>query len=388
MKWSIFVCLLVCLARFCEGGAIRCPPGVSDPSCTEERKEVDTQEASSQATEAQCLAGSEWESNCHYCRCADSGVAECLKQDVCDNGVFAEPVLCKANTTFQRDCNTCVCLENGLGLCTLENCRRSNTLKSTLETLDEDDSEKESTKKSEKTDVVVPTIRSSKNETKKVCEAKRMFVLDCNTCWCNDDGTGYSCTRRTCIPHLPDEEPDFGGIPAQDLRVTEKKCKPDEVFELDCNMCRCNHDGKSYVCTRRACAEFEDKDDKKNITLSRKIRSFTTEMPKTCQPGQEFRMDCNKCLCDNRGHDFSCTRIDCSALNNNHETRSKREVSEPIEMKCSPGSVFDRECNVCRCTEDGDHATCTLHVCKTKEADTHAPGRVGPRVSLQRWGAV
>ncbi|XP_075985221.1 uncharacterized protein LOC142982556 isoform X4 [Anticarsia gemmatalis] len=266
MKWSIFVCLLVCLARFCEGGAIRCPPGVSDPSCTEERKEVDTQEASSQATEAQCLAGSEWESNCHYCRCADSGVAECLKQDVCDNGVFAEPVLCKANTTFQRDCNTCVCLENGLGLCTLENCRRSNTLKSTLETLDEDDSEKESTKKSEKTDVVVP-----------------------------------------------------------------------------------------------------------NITLSRKIRSFTTEMPKTCQPGQEFRMDCNKCLCDNRGHDFSCTRIDCSALNNNHETRSKREVSEPIEMKCSPGSVFDRECNVCRCTEDGDHATCTLHVCKTKEADTHAP---------------
>lgn len=215
--------------------------------------------------------GSEWESNCHYCRCSDEGVAECLRQDTCDKGVFAEPVLCKPNTTFQRDCNTCICLENGLGLCTLEFCRRSGSIDSFPEILiaDTELNSKDEASQPFKTEIVVP-----------------------------------------------------------------------------------------------------------NATLSRKVRSLTTEPPKACKPGQEFRMDCNKCLCDNKGQDFSCTRHDCNALNNNHASaftgvRSKREISEQLSMQCVPGSVFDRGCNVCKCTDNGQFATCTLKRCKT-ETD-HAP---------------
>ncbi|CAB3229454.1 unnamed protein product [Arctia plantaginis] len=393
MRWSIFVCLLVCLARFCDAGALRCPPGVLDSSCMEEKKELETPETSGSGTaEAQCLVGTEWESNCHYCRCSNTGVAECLKMDTCDKGLYAEPALCKPNTTFQRDCNTCVCLDNGLGLCTLEHCRSSNNIKDNLELSEE--SEKEAATKSETHVLVIPTTRSLNNATKsQVCVANRMFVKDCNTCWCNEDGTSYVCTRRTCVPLLPGEESDLGGIPAEELRVTKQACRPDEVFELDCNMCRCNSDGKSYSCTRRACAE---PDDDKKVNLSRKIRSFTTEMPKTCQPGQEFRMDCNKCLCDSKGQDFSCTRNDCNAPNNNHGVRRKRDVpvsrvSEPIEMKCVAGSVFDRDCNVCRCTDDGNHATCTIKRCeKDNELDggVHPTGGLGSRLPLQSWRTI
>ncbi|CAH0696378.1 unnamed protein product [Spodoptera exigua] len=273
MKWSIFVCLLVCLASFCDGLAIKCSPGVIDPSCTEERKEVDRHDSLlKDTTEVQCLVGSEWESNCHYCRCSDEGIAECLKQDTCDKGVFAEPVLCKPNTTFQRDCNTCICLENGLGLCTLEFCRRSGSIDSVPEILiaDTELNDKDEASQPFKTEIVVP-----------------------------------------------------------------------------------------------------------NATLSRKVRSLTTEPPKACKPGQEFRMDCNKCLCDNKGQDFSCTRHDCNALNNNHHAsaftgvRSKREISEQLSMQCVPGSVFDRGCNVCKCTDNGQFATCSLKRCKTETE--HAP---------------
>lgn len=41
-------------------------------------------------------------------------------------------------------------------------------------------------------------------------------------------------------------------------------------------------------------------------------------------------MDCNKCLCDNEGQDFSCTRIDCNALNNNNKGGTRRRRGEDI----------------------------------------------------------
>ncbi|CAH0403223.1 unnamed protein product [Chilo suppressalis] len=495
----------------------------------------------SAANQVECLAGSEWFSNCHYCRCSDSGIAECLREETCDDGVFEEPLQCKPNTTFVRDCNTCVCLENGLALCTIEFCRRSGSdvsvskipvvpfgvecapgtmwkpfscgycwcsdigykqcfyhdchekaketdmscapnttwndgcntctclsngrklctslfckdhkvpskpevhqrpigvecapgttwksgcsecrcsdigysqcdhvvceqkvkeperrcapdttwfdgcntcwcfssghsmctqmacfykngteidISSQLKTADKDRNFNAMVKK------------SSKNSTKEVvCVANRMFIKDCNTCWCNDDGTGYFCTRKVCVPELPDESSTEEEKPEQELRIIHKDCRPDEVFELECNMCRCNPDGKSFSCTRRACIEQEDA---KNMTmLARRVRATPQEAPKACQPGQEFRLDCNKCLCDNEGQDFSCTRIDCNALNNNNNGggRSKRGASDldKISSECTPGSVFEKECNTCRCTTDGHHAMCTNKRCTTEVKQT------------------
>lgn len=264
MKWSIFVCLVVCTARFCDGFALKCPPGVTDSSCTEERIPTNTEEPSnSESSEAQCLAGSEWESNCHYCRCSSTGLAECSKLDICDKGAYAEPLLCKPNTTFQRDCNTCVCLENGLGLCTLSHCSRPDSPVPTHEVIEES--------LSEFSEPDVPTLKSGHTDA-----------------------------------------------------VVQK------------------------------------------VTLSRKVRAFTPEPPKACQPGQEFRMDCNKCLCDNKGQDFSCTRIDCNALNNNHNNgfsgpRTKRDADPGF--RCNPGEQFKRDCNDCTCSADGKSVFCTLRLC-------------------------
>lgn len=39
------------------------------------------------------------------------------------------------------------------------------------------------------------------------------------------------------------------------------------------------------------------------------------------------------------------------------------ETSENVTLACVAGSVFDRDCNVCRCTSDGLHALCTHKAC-------------------------
>lgn len=252
-----------------------------------------------------------------------------------------------------------------------------------------------------------------------------MFIKDCNTCWCNEDGTSYFCTRRICIEEKSDETP--REVTPEDLRIIKKQCKPDEVLEMNCNMCRCNSDGQSYSCTRRACIEMPD--GQKNLTLSRKVRASQQDTPKACQPRQEFRMDCNKCLCDNDGQDFSCTRIDCNAVNNQihnggfaqprskrsrpgasmalnqpspspgrvrpkqHEkeetsgntSRQKRDTTEKENAGCKPGELFARGCNMCRCSEDGKLATCTLKHCPNQnegEKDQQLTGRLGPELQV------
>ncbi|KAI5631046.1 pacifastin inhibitor (LCMII) domain-containing protein [Phthorimaea operculella] len=339
-------------------------------------------------------------------------------------------MVCAARGTFYIGCNTCHC--NPLGTdysCSNKPC----PLPEDVELFHE-----------------LKVVKSSSDRSKKqVCVANRMFIKDCNTCWCNEDGTSFYCTRRVCVPDLP--EP--GVDQPEELRVIKKECRPNEVFELDCNMCRCNPDGKSYSCTRRACVDMDHHDqpaiepvvqdakvltvqdakvdrvgaldqtvdggihdskvfsagqdskelpmvagqsvagsvlqDKKELPVKQEDipvdqselqaavkdaenqplvrKSRATEEMRKCEPGQEFRLDCNICLCDNLGQDFSCTRHDCNAPNGGEPSRTKRDTSESavesVTMKCVAGSVFDRECNVCRCTNDGESALCTNKSC-------------------------
>ncbi|KAL0861292.1 hypothetical protein ABMA27_008853 [Loxostege sticticalis] len=428
MKCVIVVGLLVTLLGHGFGSVLKCSLDGKDACIDKEEKAPPppSEMPEEAARQTECLAGSEWESNCHYCRCADSGVAECLKQEACDDGVFSEPIQCKPNTTFQRDCNTCVCLESGLALCTVEYCRRSAVPdKPALPAGKE--CAPGSTWKSRCNDCTCtpsgyaacteiacpeeenkPEIRCApntawKNEcntcwctdqghamctkvgcatfnvadidsaedqefvngplpkaktTNGTCKAKAMFIKDCNVCWCNDDGTGYYCTRRVCVNELPDE-PNIEEKP-EELRIIKRECRPYEVFELDCNMCRCNPDGNSFSCTRRLCP---DQDDFKNSSLVRTVRAVQEAPYKACQPGQEFRLDCNKCLCDNSGQDFSCTRIDCNAPTNGVRTKRGASNLEEVTADCTPGSTFEQGCNACKCTADGHHALCTNKKC-------------------------
>ncbi|XP_073963005.1 uncharacterized protein isoform X3 [Choristoneura fumiferana] len=454
MKWLVIACFLL-WARHGEGGALKCATESNNAQCPSDHQEIEPQHldpvtpASSPSrvlpSEVECLPGSEWESNCHSCRCSTEGAAECRRLSSC-NSPYTEPIRCKPNTSFVQECNTCTCLEKGEVQCTRMECIKMparapskealpmgqdcapgsewksgcNDCKCSPEGLricasigcpegqetepllrcaphslwkkecntcwctsdgramctrigcggissDMHFSDDESEPDSQEVQPAVKSALKANVTKKKVCVENRMFIMNCNTCWCNEDGTSYMCTRRVCIPDLPDE-PEVEDSKPEKLRIIKRECRPDEVFELDCNMCRCDPDGKSFSCTRRACVD-EDIKDVKNQTLSRKVRAAPQEPPKTCKPDQEFRMDCNKCLCDSAGQNFSCTRIDCNALNNNNNggTRRRRDVSHKVPADCVPGSVFDQGCNVCRCTEDGGHAICTLKRCPNKE---------------------
>ncbi|VVD02418.1 kielin/chordin-like protein isoform X2 [Leptidea sinapis] len=436
MKW-LLLSIIVCLAGRSTAGVLKCAADTKDASCMAESIEKEPIKSSPVSKNevvrlelAECAPGSEWESNCHRCRCDEMGRAQCTRMETCEKGTYDDPIKCKPNTKFNRDCNTCICLESGLGLCTLKACPTITRNKSKLlpgrECLpgtswtnrcnkcvcsqegyancsknecpgQENEAEvqcaAESTwlndcntcwcsdgrvmctkigcsfsvidthpKLQSRLSLEQKSEKTGQNKTKSiVCPANRMFIKDCNTCWCNEDGTSFYCTRKVCLPdgsEPPEDKP-------ESLRIHEGQCRPDEVFELDCNMCRCNPDGKSFSCTRRACVVEAVVDDIKNTAMIRRTRATQQGAPKACKPGQEFRIDCNKCLCDNEGQNFSCTRIDCVAQNSgNGGVRRKRDTTEQVKMDCGPGTVFEIGCNVCRCSAEGSHATCTMKRCK------------------------
>ncbi|XP_023951713.2 protein draper [Bicyclus anynana] len=454
MKWLFVVGYVVCLAVLSKSNALSCQPGSEqDAQCISENTEKvpETTQPSSNVRErekdrwAECLAGSEWDSNCHKCRCSEEGHAECTRMDVCEKGDYGDPIRCKPKTTFKKECNTCSCLETGHSVCTLIGCLSAlpslpdvsppatpetdaTTLPPTDKSKDclvgsrwkskcnecfcsedgypsctemaciglEDEPEKmcapetswkvdcntcwcydgrpvctrigcnghiitnfNPKRENSKNDEPQIVLRSATNEKDVVCAANRMFIKDCNTCWCNEDGTSYFCTRKVCITDLPEEVIEDK---PENLQEIKRKCRPDEVFEIDCNMCRCNPDGMSFSCTRRACVPEEKG---KNISLNRRVRATAQETPKTCQPGTEFRMDCNKCLCNDEGQDFSCTRIDCAAQNGNGNGGARRKrATTQVQTQCVPDSVFNQDCNACRCEADGNHATCSIKRCK------------------------
>ncbi|XP_059055870.1 laminin subunit alpha-like [Achroia grisella] len=350
----------------------------------------------------ECAPGSSWNTECNSCICSPKGQAMCTL-NACQN---ERKTRCAPETFWKYQCNSCYCYE-GRPLCTLLACEspEGTVSQQTVKLVESKECVPGTTWKTEcnecscqldgyrictnfdcdndpvifeesttKRNVEV-TTKSSQNKTV-VCVANRMFFKDCNTCWCNDDGTSFFCTRKVCVPELP-EEADISNQKPEELRIIKRECRPNEVFELDCNMCRCNPDGKSFSCTRRACAEQADdaqnststrrvRGYSQNSVLIRKVRAYSQEPTKACQPGSEFRMDCNKCLCDNEGQQFSCTRIDCTALNNNNnnngELRTKRDTTEKIASNCTSGTVFEKDCNVCRCSGKGE-ALCTTNKC-------------------------
>lgn len=75
-----------------------------------------------------------------------------------------------------------------------------------------------------------------------------------------------------------------------------------------------------------------------------------------CSPNEIKMKECNRCRCANNGIGWFCTRRACPQ-------REKRSAPGPGES-CTPGTVFQSEdgCNTCFCTETGQ-AACTLKAC-------------------------
>ncbi|EFA05320.1 hypothetical protein TcasGA2_TC015478 [Tribolium castaneum] len=76
------------------------------------------------------------------------------------------------------------------------------------------------------------------------CKVGDTKFKDCNFCKCTNGA--FECTEKKC--------PDRGkrGVPvAADLKNTP--CAPNDYFKIDCNTCYCNIEKTGYLCTENLC---------------------------------------------------------------------------------------------------------------------------------------
>ncbi|XP_049839474.1 protease inhibitors-like [Schistocerca gregaria] len=120
---------------------------------------------------------------------------------------------CTPGETKKEDCNSCFCSDAGIWGCTRMACLSWQTASTPSDT--------------------ATRVRRSERQ----CTPNTTFKKDCNTCYCNSDGTAALCTAKGCLSRS----------------TREVSCTPGTTYKEGCNTCRCLADGKSGVCTRRAC---------------------------------------------------------------------------------------------------------------------------------------
>ncbi|XP_073963003.1 uncharacterized protein isoform X1 [Choristoneura fumiferana] len=217
MKWLVIACFLL-WARHGEGGALKCATESNNAQCPSDHQEIEPQHldpvtpASSPSrvlpSEVECLPGSEWESNCHSCRCSTEGAAECRRLSSC-NSPYTEPIRCKPNTSFVQECNTCTCLEKGEVQCTRMEC------------------------------IKMPARAPSKEALPmgQDCAPGSEWKSGCNDCKCSPEGLRI-CASIGC-PEGQETEPLL-------------RCAPHSLWKKECNTCWCTSDGRA-MCTRIGC---------------------------------------------------------------------------------------------------------------------------------------
>ncbi|XP_052756291.1 laminin subunit alpha-5-like isoform X4 [Galleria mellonella] len=365
MRLILLIGFSLSLTSSCFGSVLRCASNDEDPSCL---PNMEQKGISNLSWGNQCAPGTYWKTECNTCTCEPGGFATCTKVG-CDN---ERSRVCAPGSQWTNDCNaTCWCID-GQPKCNKDCTVSLDTNKRKVLELKEGEECAPGTAWHTECNscicspqgLAMCTLNSCLNERKTKCAPNTFWKYQCNSCYCYDGRP--LCTLLAC------ESPDGKTNKTTMKQPENKECVPGTSWKTDCNECSCQPDG-FRICTNFHCDEndpvlFEESTTKKspelNSTLVRKVRGLSQGPLKACQPGSEFRMDCNQCLCDDEGQAFSCTRIDCNAQNNNNNggLRSKRDTTEKIATQCTPGSVFERGCNVCRCTGEGE-ALCTNNKC-------------------------
>lgn len=190
----------------------------------------------------------------------------------------------------------------------------------------------------------VSAAQPAQGEYIKSCDPKETFRLDCNTCLCNDEGRDYACTRFDCTQQITKRE------------ANNYSCIPGESFKHEdgCNTCLCSDDGL-MSCTKRACLTLH-RDSNHNIFKRETENTTNKTKEKTCEPGTTFKRDCNTCKCAENGKDISCTEKACAPQ------QQELTVDDP-NFRCTPGDQFKKDCNDCTCSAHGKSMFCTLNLC-------------------------
>ena len=146
--------------------------------------------------------------------------------------------ICQPGTPFRNYCNYCFCSKDGTKFgCTRMFCdtnawnkdgslkvdsvsEKIEESKITSEEVEEDDDEPEFSLR------MLP-IESSR----RVCEPRKNFKSYCNTCFCSEDGTSYSCTKMACDPQVWNEDGSTKIVP--ELAKAEGTFKKSNLIDFD-----------------------------------------------------------------------------------------------------------------------------------------------------------
>ncbi|XP_058832394.1 uncharacterized protein LOC131690546 [Topomyia yanbarensis] len=159
-----------------------------------------------------------------------------------------------------------------------------------------------------------------------------------------------------------------GALALQDGQV----CEPGSNFKVDCNVCRCSADGKLMSCTRKFCLPDEQSDDPK-VQSPEPSSDISNGAEK-----EEVHVQTNGQVCTpNEVKMVDCNRCKCAAngigwfcTRKGCQPREKRDASvQRSTQHCTPGTSFKSAdgCNDCFCTETGI-AACTMKFCFGKGA--------------------
>lgn len=255
---------------------------------------------------------------CNVCFCPADGIPNpkfCTRK-TCDKDdpVFNTPkdrgnaieiyAHCTVDTKYKLGCKTCTCITNNRLLC--NNCTNDGN--------------------------------QCNNR-----EPGEKFNVDCNTCWCDDQGLIY-CTVKKCLEtrsptehYIDDTELQTVDAPNNDI-----DCTSGTKYKRDCNTCFCftKHSGKRFGCTMDKCSE--------------------DHLPNDCVEGNKYKLNCLICHCIvHRGRKMEICHEDSKC--------KERNVKGLAHMKgyCEPLHLYNKDCNSCECLPDGKTIRCTANKCQT-----------------------
>jgi hypothetical protein len=104
-------------------------------------------------------------------------------------------------------------------------------------------------------------------------------IDDCNHCYCYNNT--WICSLVPCHPTPPSRRVKRGVPVAADLKNTP--CAPNDYFKLDCNTCYCNIDKTGYLCTENLCpiSEPTTESQSNDTVASNNTASVNETVPQT-----------------------------------------------------------------------------------------------------------
>ncbi|XP_049880371.1 uncharacterized protein LOC126376861 isoform X2 [Pectinophora gossypiella] len=201
------------------------------------------------------------------------------------------------------------------------------------------------------------------------CEPNSIFNVDCNKCWCSEDGKDMKCTAKLCSPEIL-KQTMFQGDKKKTIKLNtiqtgndfEMRAKNDELEKIKL------HAHKLGLFEEDEGDEDHDQDnsDYKPIKLTDASGRFPLlNLKVKCTPGRIYTKGCQRCFCCNQKKP-RCTNKPCKAMSKKVKVPSDvtpsisgldfaRMASLPHEAaKCTPGKSYKVRCNRCICLANGN----------------------------------